>query len=148
MRRYKLTLRLLSLLLIIGCCSATIFFWWGSYYLPFKPCRPITFPDGIEQGQGTGLRFSYTVDEPIDEVLSFYDSRLLGKEYRVGGIYLGQWNKQELGNSQFLYYCYGGDINLMTSESGCIYVRHQGQKTRIAAYLYRSEGANTQCSQS
>ncbi len=124
-------------LLCLALCSLTVLFLDG-YYLPFKPCRPITYPEG----NNTSENFLYTATTGIDTVLAFYDERL-DIQPRPGDI--GLWRREELEDARYLYSCYGVDINGLSTETGCIYVSEQKMGTRVEGMLFRSEGDNLQC---
>lgn len=135
MRRSMLIFAFGVLALLI-CCLIVLFF--EGYYLPFKPCRPITYPDGIKKGK----QFSYTTTATLDVVLSFYDQHLDIQPWPADR---EQWRKEELGSSTYLYSCYAGDINGLTTETGCIYISNEGGSTLIETMLFRSEGGNIPC---
>jgi hypothetical protein len=109
------------------------------YYLPFKPCRPITYPDG----QITTEKFSHITTTPLDLVLSFYDQRLKAQPVLEADV--GEWRKEVLGDTKYLYVCYGVDINGLTTETGCIHVNKEEKGTHITTTLLRSEGGSMQC---
>lgn len=136
MRRTILISALGGLALLICCCLIGLFF--EGYYLPFKPCRPITYPDGVRTTQ----QFSYTTTAPLDVVLLFYDQHLDVQPWPADR---GQWRREELEDSKYLYSCYAGDINGLTTETGCIYVSSEKESPHIEGMLFRSEGGNTPC---
>ncbi len=139
MRRRRISIAVIGgLLFLVTCCSLIILFFDG-YYLPFKPCRPISYPDGSKMSK----QFSYTVTVAMDTVLSFYDQRLGVQPLPAD---TGQWRREELSDSRHLYSCYGVDINGLSTETGCIYVSKQGEGTHIEGMLLRSEGDNIPCS--
>lgn len=125
------------MLLVLICCGMVALFING-YHLPFKPCRPIIFPNGMQ----ITAQVSYTTTVSLDAVLSFYDQRLDAQPFPEDALY---WKKEELRDSKYLYYCYAGDINFLTTETGCIYVVREEKSTRIDTMLLRSEGSNTPC---
>jgi hypothetical protein len=126
-----------GLTFLVVCCSLAAFFVDG-YYLPFKPCRPITYPEGRKTGQS----FSYAATDTLDIVLSFYDQHL---EVQPWPADTGLWRREELEDSRYLYSCYSVDINGLSTETGCIYVSRQDQGTWIEGMLLRSEGDNLPC---
>jgi hypothetical protein len=122
---------------MLFCCGALALFFDG-YYLPFKPCRPITYPDGTP----TTENLSYTTTVALDLVLSFFDQRLDAQPFPDDTLY---WRKQKLGESKYLYACAAADINGLTTETGCIFVSREGNGTRIETILLRSEGGGPPC---
>jgi hypothetical protein len=136
MRRKILIFALGGLTLLICCGLIGLFF--EGYYLPFKPCRPITYPDGTR----TGKHSSYTSTVSLDTVLSFYDQHLDVQPWPAD---TGQWRREKLEGSKYLYSCYAGDINGLTTETGCIYVSGEKERSHIETVLFRSEGGNIPC---
>ena len=125
-------------------CCALGAFWLDGYYLTYKTCRPIGYPSGEVAGQGEGKRFAYTTADRSDAVIAFYDQRL--KPY-VGSYYadLGEWSKSKLPGGNYRYACASVDINRLTTETGCIYVRPGVDGTYIEGWLIRGEGGEAQC---
>ena len=119
------------------CCLALVFY--DGYFLPVKPCRPIAYP-GTKR---VTKDLSYTTKDAFETVSAFLDNHLKTKDAPGGDI--GDWVKEKIGERNYLYSCYGVDINLLTSESGCIYVRDTGNTTQINILFYRSEGSETPC---
>lgn len=128
----------MSGMILLVACGLIILFLEGSY-LPSKVCRPITYPDG----KVTTERFSLKTTDSIEAVLSFYDQQLNAQPWLDAGT--NQWGKEALGNSNYLYLCYGVDINRLTTETGCIYVSSRESGSTIEAVLFRSEGGYIQC---
>lgn len=128
------------LTLILGCCIG-IYVWEGGYYLPYKPCRPISYPDG----KVVVNEFSYATDEPLNKLLSFYNQRLNAKSALEADV--GVWSREELHPTIYLFSCYGVDLNRYTTETGCIYIVNQKEekKRMVIAKLYWGEGADPQC---
>jgi hypothetical protein len=91
-----------------------------------------------------GERVASTTSASINSVLSFYDYELTEKSLKLLGYNLGEWQKN-VDNETTSYSCYGGDINLLTTETGCIYIRASGEDTLIEAVRYRSEGGHVPC---
>lgn len=120
---------------IVLCFGLTLVFIDGSL-LPPKPCRPISYP----QGQ-TRKQFSVITADPMETVIDFYVTNLDVQPWPAD---TGQWKKVTL-DSGILFYCMGVDINGLTTETGCIYLRENGQGTFIEAELFRSEGGNVPC---
>lgn len=120
------------------CCLPIVLFFEGSY-LPNKPCRPMLYPDGTRTTESQ----NYTVADPIETVLDYYDRRLDAREPSFADT--GQWSREQLSNSTIFYSCYGVDINRITTETGCILVSQEASNTRIQTQLWRSEGAHTPC---
>ena len=141
--RRIVTVGMIGLCLISTCCLAG-FLWWDGYYLPNKPCRPITYPTGKIEGSGTGRRFAYTSSDPVRSILDFYDKELkahTGTDYGD----TGEWYRSEKENGTYLYSCFGNDINGMTTETGCISVSPSASNTLIEGWLFRSEGGHNPC---
>ena len=136
-------LGILSLISICGCCFAGLI--WDGSLLPFKVCRPINYPRGTRDGLKEGKWFSLTTSDETSEVISFYDQRLLDGQHFLGGIYLGEWQREELANGKWLYSCYGNDINGITTETGCVYVRQHEEGVLVESDFFRSEGGHTPC---
>lgn len=120
------------------CCLLAGLFFEGSI-LPNKPCRPLTYPDGSRTTESR----DYTVADPMENVLEYYDRQLSVGE--VGSSDTGQWSREDVSSSVVLYTCYGVDINRITTETGCIIVSQEASDTRIRTQLWRSEGAHTPC---
>ena len=121
-------------------CCALIFLFLDGYYLPGKTCRPITYPDA----RVTTKAFSLVTSDPIDIVLQFYNQQLDARHLYLADS--NDWKQEQLSDSKYLFSCYGNDINLLSTESGCIYVSIEGVYTRIEGDLARSEGSNVPCS--
>jgi len=119
------------------CCLLTLLFLDG-YYLPYKPCRPITYPDAKK----TNAEFSHALNVSIDSVLPFFDHHL---DIRTAPVERGQWQREEVTNSKYVYSCISVDINGLTGETGCIYVVKDEQNTRIHSKLLRWEGGSITC---
>jgi hypothetical protein len=117
-----------------------MYLFWDGYYLPGKSCRPITYPDA----RRTTKTFFLVTSDPIDKVLQFYNQQLDAQPLYLADT--GDWKQEQLSNTKYLFSCYGNDINLLTTESGCIYVSIEGSFTRIEGDLVRSEGSNIPCS--
>ena len=137
MRRNRIIAAFSGLLLVGGGCLILGIFWEGSY-LPNKPCRPVVYPEG----QTTTEQLSYDINDSIEAVLEFYDQRLNVQPFPGD---TGQWRREELSTSKYLYSCYGVDINLLTTETGCIYVNPGGAGTHIETQLLKSEGGSIPC---
>ena len=112
---------------------------WDGYYLPKKPCRPITYPDA----RRTTKTFSITTKDSLETVLEFYTQSLGVKP--IFDADTGDWRMERLSDKRYLLSCYGADINGVSTESGCIYVSVDGSHTKIDGDLYRSEGSNIPC---
>lgn len=117
--------------------------YWDGYYLPLKPCRPITYPDG----EHITREISYTTQDSLKTVSQFFEQRLSPRLVEGLEIENGQWMKMEVDNELTLYWCESVDINRTTGETGCIYVRPEGDKTNIETEFIRFEGANWLCSE-
>ena len=104
-----------GVLLVFGLCVAAAVFLDG-FYLPGKPCRPAQHPDG----QRTASPFQSVVEADLADVLAFYDTALQVQPWPAN---TGLWTRQGLAPGAFLYACYGADINRLSTETGCIYVR-------------------------
>lgn len=127
-----------GVMLILGLCVAAALFLDG-FYLPGKRCRPVGYPDG----KRTAKAFQSVTEADLADVLAFYDDAL-NVQPRPGDT--GRWTRQELAPDAFWYTCYGSDINRLSTETGCVTVRRQGQGTvSIEGLLLRSEGSNVQC---
>jgi hypothetical protein len=125
---------------LLCCCLGALF--WDGYYLPNKPCRPVTYPDG----KVTTTEFSaQTTPDEMETVLEFFDQRLNAADPSVA--IDNQWRKIIQAGSGYLYYCYAADINGISTESGCIYVNSDGKETQIKYMLLRSESGNSTCPQ-
>jgi len=122
---------------IILCCLGAGVYWDG-YYLPNKPCRPITYPDAKQ----TTSSFTYTSDESINTLLQFYDQQLNVQAIRTE---YGEWAKEQLTSLNYLYSCYSNDVNGMTTETGCIYISSDGVTSYIKTEFFRSEGGHIPC---
>jgi hypothetical protein len=130
------------LVAIIG--SGLLYFYTDGYYLPEKPCRPLAYPDGGQLKLEPAKPISFTTGDSIEEVLLFYDKLL---EIKPWPAEIGYWQREQLKDANYLYSCYGADSNRITGETGCIYVRRQGEDTLIRTILYRTEGTNIPCKQ-
>jgi hypothetical protein len=135
----KISISIISLLLGCGCLGVAFYVFVSGYYLPYKPCRPVTYPDG----KRTTVEFYFTSTDSLTSVLQFYDQQLDVQPF-PGDI--GQWRREKLADSRYLYSCYGVDINNTTTETGCIYIDSDGTNTYIRTELLRAEGANNPCS--
>jgi hypothetical protein len=114
---------------------------FGTDYLPNKPCRPITYPEGKRTGR-EGREISYTPDS-LDKVFKFYTERLKATEV-VPEASDGTW-WLERRSQQLVFACMAVDINLLTTETGCVYLSEESSKTKIEIQFLRSEGANWYC---
>lgn len=102
-------------LLIMVCCTG-ICVWEGGYYLPNKPCRPLNYPGG----EVVVDDFFYKAEEPLDQILIFYDQHLNAQS--TPAVDFGTWDKEILYSDIYLFSCHNPDINGSTSETGCIYI--------------------------
>lgn len=125
-------------LVILICCIAAGLFWDG-YFLPGKPCRLLTYPNATR----TAKPFSLVVPDPINTVLEYYDEHL--DPHLAPLADFNEWEVEKLSDASYLYSCYGSDLNLITGETGCIFVSVDGAYTKIVGEFYRSEGSNTPC---
>lgn len=138
MKRIIIAIASIIILAVMFCALVGLF--WDGYYLPNKPCRPITYPDAKK----TTEVFSITTQDSLVSVLEFYTQNLDTKPIFEADT--GDWKMEELSSNRYLFSCYGADINLITTESGCIYVSSNGVYTRIDGNFARSEGSNVPCS--
>lgn len=111
MKRVTIAIASLTLSLITCCVLASLF--WDGYYLPKKPCRPITYPDAMR----TTEAFSITSQDSLETVLDFYNQNLDTKPLFVADT--GDWKMEEISNNRYLFSCYGADINLVDSTAKC-----------------------------
>lgn len=125
------------LLALCGICALLVLFVDGTY-LPNKPCRPITYPDG-KRTNGPGM---LEAEVPIQTVLAFYDQELSAQ---IGSTDFREWSKELREDSSYLYSCYAVDINLLTAETGCIWVTGSQKSTQIKTALLRGEGGSWGC---
>jgi hypothetical protein len=125
------------IILIPMCCLCVVFF--DGYYLPYKPCRPITYPDGKRITNA----LIYKTEDDYSKVIDFFTQRLSAKKPLLADI--NEWRVEKLSDSETLFSCYSVDINFLTTETGCIYVYDQDQQVTIETSLIRSEGANAPC---
>ncbi len=137
MRRLLISVTSVTFLIVVCCVLIGLF--WDGYFLPSKPCRPLTYPDATR----TTKAFSIITSDSVDTVLEFYNQHLGVKPVFVSD--KGEWRREQLNNGAYLFSCYAGDINRITTESGCIYVSIDGINTKIAGELNRSEGSNVPC---
>lgn len=128
-----------GIILSIAVCCAMIGLFWDGYYLPNKPCRPITYPDA----RRTTEPFSIMSQDSLDSVLEFYNLNLATKPIFEAD--KGDWKMEKLNDTRYLFSCYGVDINRITTESGCVYVSLEGNYVKIDGDLARSEGSNVPC---
>jgi hypothetical protein len=112
--------------------------WWDGEYLPIKPCRPVSYPEGNVETH----RAETSTSDPIEAVLIYYDQRLDIQPYPAE---IGFWTRQELPDARTLYTCGSVDINRITTETGCIYVSSSNGTTQIETLLMRSEGGIMAC---
>jgi hypothetical protein len=126
-----------SIIFLLGFCGLLSIFLEG-FYLPFKPCRPKTYPDGTKTSQ----QFSQSSSDTLDKVLEFYDKNLDVKPWPAD---TAQWRREQLGDFNYLYSCFAVDINKLTTETGCIYVSSIDTVVHIEGELMRSEGSNVAC---
>ena len=129
----------LALFAVLLCCLMPVLFLEGSY-LPFKICRPIGYPDGSRIKLAEG---KLSVQQTNDSI-NFFDDALPTHVSTFLGTDLGQWQKRQT-DANIVYACYGHDINLLTTETGCIYVRAIDGGTRVEYVRFRSEGGHTPC---
>lgn len=125
------------LLALSGICALLLLFVDGTY-LPNKPCRPITFPDG----KRTNRAGTQVAEVPIQTVLSFYDAKL---NAQTGSVDFREWSKELRKDGDYLYSCYAVDINLLTTETGCIWVSGSQESTQIKVAVLRGEGGSWSC---
>ena len=137
MRHRLLTILGVLSALIICCILAGLFL--DGYYLPSKPCRPITYPDG----KRTTKEFSSKTPDSQATVLQFYNQHLGISSTSV--VDTGDWKQEKLSDSKYLFSCYSVDLNGLSTESGCIYVSVSGEYIEIDGELNRSEGSNVPC---
>jgi hypothetical protein len=125
------------------CCSLPVVFFEGSL-LPFKACLPILYPEADHVRQPEGKRLVRHTTDSLEEVISFYDIQTALVRSNLYGYNLGNWNK-EIRDGIVYYWCYGGDINLVTTETGCITLTSTDGVVEIETLRLRSEGSNTPC---
>jgi hypothetical protein len=94
--------------------------------------------------QPEGERRVQTTKDPLEEVLLFYDEELAAVRSHYGGRDLGQWQRED-SEERVYYYCYGRDINRVTTETGCIIVSGTTETTVVETIRYRSEGGSVPC---
>lgn len=137
MRKRTLTI-IVGLIVTLGFgLAATIYL--DGFFLPNKPCRLVKYPNT----QRTAQPFEYVVTMEIGDILAFYDESLPVKLWPAN---TGLWSRQELSPTAFLYACYGTDINHLSTETGCIYIRQRTEgSVEVTGMLLRSEGSNAQC---
>jgi hypothetical protein len=121
----------------ILCCGMGLAFWDG-YYLPSKPCRPIRYSDGVPLGQDA----TTVVPDSLETVVTYYDKTLDAQPSQNSEPAV--WRTEKLNNG-YLYWCYSADINLLTAETGCIYVLKNDVGTSLEYRLRRSEGGHLTC---
>ena len=83
-------------------------------------------------------------DDAFDQVIRFYDQELPKLERAAETIDFGQWQR-EYSEGGAAYTCYGVDINMLTTETGCIYLSPELAATKIELLRFRSEGGNVPC---
>lgn len=137
MRPSQLFILIFMIVLVLCCISVAIF--WDGYYLPMKTCRPITYPEG----QRITRTFSVNTQDSTEMVLEFYTNKLNANS--ASTVEKGKWRMQLLEEDQYLFSCYANDINRITTESGCVYISSEKERTYIVGKFYRSEGSNVQC---
>jgi hypothetical protein len=138
MRDKLIVVGIVMVSLALLCCLPMGLFLEGSL-LPNKPCRPMLYPNG----ERTTESRNYVVAEPIETVSNYYNRQLDARA--PGSVDTGQWRREELSESTFLYSCRGVDINGLTTETGCIFVSREASSTRIKTQLWRSEGGHVPC---
>ena len=138
-KKKRIAALVVFLLLIPSCVFMWIYL--DGYYLPFKPCRPITYPEG----QTIVKEISYTTQDSPEVVSQFFNEELGAKPADIVSVD-GAWLKEEVAESVTLYWCRGRDINLSTGETGCIYVSPSGDGTHIRTEFQRWEGSSWLCS--
>lgn len=147
MKNKKLLQYLISLVVIVFCFGAVIIFWDG-YYLPNKPCRPISYPDGDKLNEEGEIRRFETQDS-VDEVLQFYDQRLdailLKGPDDVENWLLDRWVRLKLEENSYMYQCLATDINRITQEEGCIYIKEISDGSEVEIIFHRFEEAAFDC---
>jgi hypothetical protein len=146
MQRNTIVIPACSVSLTALCCLCCLAagLWWDGYYLPYKPCRPVTYSPNTEVGSGEGMWFLESTSDSLNVVLANYDQRLKPHIVPDYGD-TGQWSKEQLPDGRYLYSCFGVDINRLSTETGCIYVKGQATQTQIEGWLFRSEGGNWPC---
>lgn len=126
---------------IVVCLCVLSLVWYDGYFLPHKPCRPINYPDGENSWPKPGQFYFYSINDPVDKVLQFYTDRLIKVD--EAGIFW--WELEQLENSKYLYKCTATDLNGLTVETGCIFVRRNQDITLIETILYRSDTVSRPC---
>jgi hypothetical protein len=137
-RRNAIVVAVSAVILSLCTCCIAGGLWWDGYYLPYKPCRPLTYPDGKVVTEAT----SSTTLISIDTVEKYYDQRLAVKPDQAE---TGHWRRRNVPNARVFYDCPATDINRLSTETGCIYLWSSDGKTYIQTLLLRSEGGNDQC---
>jgi hypothetical protein len=138
MRRNAIAVVLSLMLLSVCTCCIAGGLWWDGYYLPYKPCRPISYAAGKVVTEAT----SSILPVSMDVVEKFYDQRLNVQPYPAE---IGEWSRQKLPDSRILYSCPAVDINRLSVETGCIYLWESDGNTHIQTMLLRSEGGTVPC---
>lgn len=145
MQYRNLIFKLVGIILILLSCSLVYVFRDG-YYLPNKPCRPILYPTGIEPKPTEAQVNFYSTEDPINEVVQFYDQRLDAIPARNLNDWIrSRWVRLKLGVANYVYECRSLDINRITSEQGCIYVNETDGGILIRTFFYRYEEETSSC---
>ena len=130
----------LMLAIVVSLCLLSLI-WYDGYFLPHKPCRPISYPNGEKPWLKPGQSYFHSTNDSVDKVLQFYTNRLIKVD--EDGIFW--WELEQLEEFKYLYKCAATDLNGLTIESGCIFVSQNEDVTLIETILYRSDTVTRPC---
>ena len=132
----KILIGFFALCMIIISCSLFV----DGYYLPFKPCRPLVYDTNLSSGQGSS---TFVTSDKMVNVINFYDQHL--KQGSVSSFENGVWRKTDNTADLVAYSCSSVDVNMITAETGCIYIIKEINGVRIVSELTRNEGSSVPC---
>ena len=137
-----------SVLIILLCCGL-VFLFIDGYYLPYKPCRPLKFPSLEKRPLPKwGETYQYRTNQSLDEIVELFDQKLrplvLSEEQSLG-IGISAWKRKQIKEGTYVYQCISADINDITLEQGCMYIKESPEGTLIQTRLWVFETANPRC---
>lgn len=121
-------------------CIALCAVFWDGFYLPYKPCRPLVYASGQSSNQA---RTTIITSDAFDQVINFYNQHL--NPQPAAGFATGVWRQLDTQATFVSYACSSSDINMLTAETGCIFIIKEADKTSIVTELLTSEGSSVPC---
>ena len=138
----------IGFLVMLLCCGLALYY--DGYFLPYKPCRPLEFPSLKVRPFPRQLEiYEYRTNLSVDEVTALIDNKIdpivLSEEQYLNVVASGVWKRKQQADGTQVYQCISGDINGITIEQGCMYIREASEGTLIQTDLSSFETSTFPC---